>query len=146
MCSRNTALTAKHAVIEAFCLPEQRNGRQDGRSSRDTDRQVLLEHATSSNIGGSPLQATGGDDHPLGVIPNLQGPLPGTAAVLQPGISVQRVEVLVELLLQGVPQQQVATLLALCQQSQSGACGFEDVAGLSGLFCSDAHAQTRSMT
>ena len=146
MCSRNTALTAKHAVIEAFCLPEQRNGRQDGRSSRDTDRQVLLEHATSSNIGRSPLQATGGDDHPLGVIPDLQGPLAGTAGVLQPGISVQRLEVLGELLLQGVPQQQLATLLALCQQGRSGTCGFEFEAGFSGLFYSEVHAQTESMS
>ncbi len=118
MCSQNTALTARHAVIEAFCLPEQRNGRQDGRSSRDTDRQVLLEHATTSNIGGSPLQAAGGDDHPLGVVPNLQGPLPGTAAVLQPRVSVQRVEVLVKLLLQGIPQQQLATLLNPVPASQ----------------------------
>ena len=81
-----------------------------------TDGQVLLEHATSSNVSGSPLRATGGDDHPLGVLPDLQGPLPGTAAVFRPGVSVHRLEVLVELLLQGVPQQQLATLLALCQQ------------------------------
>ena len=112
----------------------------------ETDRQILLQHATSADIGRSPLQATGGNDHPLGVIPNLQGPLPGTAGVLQPGISVQGLDTLVELLLQGVPQQQLATLLALCQQGRSGTCGFEFEAGFSGLFCSDVHAQTESMS
>ncbi|KAA6417836.1 MAG: hypothetical protein FRX49_12192 [Trebouxia sp. A1-2] len=40
------------------------------------------------------MKASGGNDHPLGVVPDLPGPLSGTAAVLQPGISVQRFEFL----------------------------------------------------
>ena len=45
--------------------------------------------------------------------------------MLQPSIGVQKLDLLMELLLQGVPQQQLATLLALCQQARSVMCGFK---------------------
>ena len=75
-------------------------------------------HAASTHIGSPPLQATGGNDHPFGILPNLQGPLPGCAGVLQPGICVQRLQVLVELLLQSVAQQHCTTALALHESCQ----------------------------
>ncbi len=132
-----------------FC-GENNEASKTADSTEDTDRQILLEHATSANIGRSLLQPTRGDDDPLGVVPDLQGPPAGSAGVLQPGISVQGLEILVELLLQGVPQHQLATVLALCQQGRSTACGSKSEAGFSGLFCSDlscdVYARTGSMS
>ena len=78
-----------------------------------THRQVLLHHASSAHIGCISLQATGGDDNPLGIIPNLQSPLPGSAGAVQPSICVLQVAALLVLLLQGVPQQQLGITLSL---------------------------------